>query len=117
MKHFIEVSDILLYAYHGCMPEERKIGSEYLVNLKVETNFSTAAHSDNLGDAVDYVQLYQIVKKEMETPSNLLEHVGQRIVTEIAQKFDEVDKVWLRISKINPPINGEARAVSILIES
>ena len=38
----IELEDIRIYANHGCLSEEEKIGSHYLVNLKVECDLSKA---------------------------------------------------------------------------
>ncbi len=32
------LKDIKVYAFHGCMEEEELIGSDYIVNLEVETD-------------------------------------------------------------------------------
>ena len=61
----IKLTDIRIYAYHGCLEEEKKIGSDYTVNLKVSSNLDVPAKSDDLKDAVDYVKLHQIVEEEM----------------------------------------------------
>ena len=34
----IYLKNIRLYAFHGCMDEEKKIGSDYIVNVVVKTN-------------------------------------------------------------------------------
>ncbi len=117
MKHWVELKDIKLYAYHGCMEEERIIGSEYLVQLKVETDFSKAAKTDNLEDAVDYVALYKIVEEEMRIPADLLENVAYRIYNRIVESCTTVSKVYLTVSKLNPPIDGNAKSVSVSLES
>ncbi len=116
MKNWVEVSDIKLWAYHGCLEEERIIGSDYLVQIKVQTDFSKAAKTDNLHDAVDYVKLYQIVKEEMSVPANLLETVAYRIVESVKNNNDNILNVYVKISKLNPPIDGNAQAVSVSIE-
>ena len=43
----ITVSGIKLYAYHGCMQEEAKIGSAYEVDVLLEADFSGAAMTDD----------------------------------------------------------------------
>ena len=58
------LNDIRIYAFHGCMEEEARIGSDYIVNLEVETNMEEASQSDDLEDAVDYEKLLDIIKKE-----------------------------------------------------
>ena len=81
------LNDIRVYAFHGCMEEEERIGSDYIVNLEVETDMQKPAESDLLEDAVDYVLLNAIVKEEMSIRSRLLEHVAQRIIDRILEEF------------------------------
>jgi dihydroneopterin aldolase len=64
------------------MDEEEKIGSDYLVNVVVDTDL-TIFQNDNLKDTVDYVSLYNIVKEEMGRRARLLEHVAERIVNRV----------------------------------
>ena len=80
MRHTVEINGIKLYAFHGCLPEETKIGGNYLVDVSVVTNFTEAATEDNLLKTVDYVVINKIVAEEMNIPSKLIEAVGQRIV-------------------------------------
>lgn len=39
----ITVEGIQLRAYHGCMEEEAKVGSNYIVDVVVEADFTEAA--------------------------------------------------------------------------
>lgn len=110
------LNDIRIYAFHGCMEEEKRIGSDYLVQLEVETDMGIAAQSDQLEDAVDYVSLNAIVRKEMSTRSKLLEHVGQRIINNVLSTFPEVNIVEVTVSKQNPPIGGDIKEVSIRLK-
>lgn len=112
----IVLENISIYAYHGCLEEESKIGSEYLLDLKVWGDFSKSALSDNLEDTVDYVLLCKIVKKEMHIRSKLLENVGKRILKSISDTLPKVKKAEIRISKINPPIGGHVEKVSIVMQ-
>ena len=80
MKNRIEINGIKLYAFHGCLPEEEKIGGNYVVDVMLNTDFSSAAISDNLNETVDYVDVNRIVGEEMAIRSKLIEHVGQRII-------------------------------------
>lgn len=113
--HLIEVNNIKLYAFHGCLDEEAKIGGDYRVDLVVETNFSDSTLSDELSDTVDYVWLNQIVREEMNQRSKLIEHVGQRIQNRL---FDHpsVLRSRVRIEKICPPIGGDVESVAIIID-
>tara|TARA_B100001057_G_scaffold446238_1_gene484626 strand:+ start:5338 stop:5637 length:300 start_codon:yes stop_codon:yes gene_type:complete len=98
------------------MDEEERIGSDYIVNLEVETNMVQPSKSDLLEDAVDYVNLNAIVKEEMSIRSKLLEHVAQRIMDRILKQFPLVDGVMVSVSKQNPPIGGDVGEVCVRLK-
>ena len=110
------LKDIRVYAFHGCMEEEELIGSDYIVNLEVETDMHQPAYSDLLEDAVDYVLLNAIVKEEMLIRSRLLEHIAQRIIDRILKQFPMVKNVEVKVAKQNPPIGGDVKEVCVCIK-
>tara|TARA_B100000579_G_C22471825_1_gene683738 strand:+ start:231 stop:656 length:426 start_codon:yes stop_codon:yes gene_type:complete len=109
----IFLKNIRFYAYHGCMLEEEKIGSDYIVNLNVNTDLSLSSVTDKLEDTVDYVSLLAIVKKQMSKRSNLLENLADRIIKQIFNDLPKVNKVNIRVSKKNPPIGGNVEEVCV----
>lgn len=111
----IQVNNIKLYAYHGCLDEEAKIGSEYKVNVEVKAALKKSAISDDLIDTVDYVHLNYIVKTEMAVRSKLLEHVAKRIIDRIFKELQTVKKAKVGVAKINPPIGGNVEEVVIIL--
>jgi len=111
----VRIDNIRVYAHHGCLKEETAIGSEYRVDVSVTANLSKASLSDALSDTVDYVHINHIVKQEMETPSKLLEHVGQRIIDRIFKEIEIVEKARVWVSKINPPIGGDVEKVTVVL--
>lgn len=116
MKHTIEVNGIKLYAFHGCLPEEGKIGGNYVVDITLTTDFSKAAKTDELIETIDYVDINLIVKEEMAIRSKLIEHVGQRIYDRIYKEIQNIEKLKIKVTKICPPINGDVNDVAIIIE-
>ena len=111
----IILENIRIYAYHGCMEEEAKIGTDYLIDLEVETDLSKSIASDELKDTVDYVLLNKIVKEEMKIRSKLIEHVAGRILDRIKIEIPEITKTRLKIAKTNPPIGGDVKSVCVEI--
>lgn len=116
MKHSIEVNGIKVYAFHGCLEEEGKIGGNYLVDVMLNTNFSIAAKTDDITQTIDYVDINKIVCEEMAIRSKLIEHVGQRIINRIKQEIKNIDFLKIKVTKICPPINGDVDNVAIIIE-
>ncbi|MEI6433203.1 MAG: dihydroneopterin aldolase [Bacteroidota bacterium] len=111
----IALEGMEFFAFHGCFREEQIIGTKFIVDLHVETDTTKPEISDNLRDTVDYVALYQCVKKEMEQKSHLLEHLAKRIIDQLRFLFPTINDIELKISKINPPMGGKMRQVSYLI--
>lgn len=108
------MKNIKVFAYHGCLDEEGKIGSDYRVNLKVNGDLSHSAKTDALADTIDYVHLNKIVKEEMAIRSKLLENVAERILKRVMDEILLVQKAKVEVSKINPPIGGNVAMVSVI---
>lgn len=111
----IKVNSIKLYAFHGCLEEEAKIGSEYIVDVAVKADLKKSAKTDALEDTVDYVHLNLIVKEEMAIRSKLLEEVAQRILDRFFKELPMVQKAKVAVAKINPPIGGNVEEVVIIL--
>ncbi|WP_405611058.1 dihydroneopterin aldolase [Polaribacter sp. Asnod1-A03] len=111
----IKVNNIKLYANHGCLDEEDKIGSEYRVDVEVKADLKRSSRTDELADTVDYVHLNNIVKEEMAIRSKLLEEVTQRILDRIFKEIKMIRRTTVSVAKINPPIGGNVEEVVIIL--
>lgn len=109
----IRLNGMEFYAYHGCYLEEQLTGNHFLVDLLIDTGMEQASQSDNLNDAVDYAEVYKLVKQEMSIRSNLLEHVSARILDRLFEYFPHIERAEVCVSKLNPPIGGQIKSVSV----
>lgn len=109
----IRIEDMEVYAYHGHMPEENKIGGRFLVNLEIDVDLEAASQSDVLADTFDYETAYRVVKEEMKTSSALLEEVAGRILRRLLDASSLVQSAKVKLSKMNPPFDGRVKAVSV----
>jgi 7,8-dihydroneopterin aldolase/epimerase/oxygenase len=112
----INVTGIKVYAYHGCLEEEAIIGGNYVVDVQIHTDFSSAQQSDDLTTTVDYVTVYNIVKAEMAVRSKLIEHVAGRIADSLIKKISGIETARITLHKLNPPMNGDVQEVSVTVE-
>lgn len=110
-KVFVE--GIKIYAYHGCFKEEALIGTNFQVDVELDTNLSTPANSDNINDALNYQAVFTIIKEQMAIRSNLLEHVGKRIVESLFAEFPQIDNIRLKVAKLNVPLGGHIDSTAI----
>ena len=112
---YIELEDMVFHARHGCYSEERLIGNKFIVQLILHTDLTSAAKTDDINNALNYTEAYDIVKAEMDKPSNLLEHVAGRILDHLFEQFKNLNEATVKVSKVNPPIGGEMGKVSVTI--
>ncbi|ACY40312.1 dihydroneopterin aldolase [Blattabacterium sp. (Blattella germanica) str. Bge] len=115
----IILDNIRLFGFHGCLSEEKRIGSHYTVNIEIELDFNEASTHDNLSKTIDYVNLYYLVKEEMKIHSKLIEHLAQRIIQRIKKKYKEflieIKHIKVKICKENPPIQGNIDRVCVIL--
>ena len=89
----IELEKMRFYAYHGVMPQETKVGNDFVVDLIL-----TAP-----------------LKEQMDIPSKLIEHVAGRILYALKERFPQLAAVELKLSKLNPPFGGDVHSASIIL--
>ncbi|MBL7747884.1 MAG: dihydroneopterin aldolase [Chitinophagaceae bacterium] len=99
----VELTDLHFFAYHGLYPEERKTGNEFLVNLAVDYQPGADIVNDITG-SINYATLFEIIKKQMQQPSDLLETLSMTIAAEVHSSFPQIKKIQISISKMHPPI-------------
>ena len=112
----IVIENMEFYAFHGHYREEQIVGNRFVVDLKIETDMTVAAKSDNLKDAVNYQKAYQIVKTQMDRRSYLLENIAGRILDALYAELEGIKKARVKVSKINPPMGGKIGSVSVVME-
>lgn len=116
MNSKIIIEDLRIYAYHGVLPEEKIIGTWYLVNMEIFIDLWNAVESDALSSTLNYAEINDIIHREMALPSKLMEHVGGRILNTVYQNYPGITFLKIKITKTNPPMKGEMKGVSIELE-
>jgi len=104
MESCIFINGLRLYAFHGVLPQERRVGGWFVVSLRVHYNYMRAIETDDIADTLSYADLVEVVKSEMEKPSKLLEHVAGRIARSVFSRFPQVCSLSLSLTKENPPM-------------
>ena len=113
MSSKIYLRNVRFHAFHGVLPQERIVGNDYLVNLVLDYDFSSAMQTDKLQGTLNYAEVYQKVREEMAVPSKLLEHVAGRIAHRLFSDFPEIQKLQLSITKVNPPMGADSDGAGV----
>lgn len=113
----IEINKIRIYAHHGVIAQEHRVGNEFEVSAKLIYPIETAMSNDNISGTLNYAKVIEIIKSEMATPSNLLEHVIKRIHTSLITQYPLIKGGSITIAKLSPPIpNTQVTSVAVTYE-
>lgn len=112
----IALEGMHFYAYHGFYEEERKTGNHFIVDVDVVAQANRGAMTDDLTGTINYETIYTICRIEMRKPSQLLEHVAQRILNKINHQFSFAQRIRVRISKQQPPLGGPVKRAYVEVQ-
>lgn len=111
----IHLHNIIFFAHHGIYKEEKILGNEFELNLTIK-------HSPNrlpvkhLEDTVDYITVFELVKKRMAIPTPLLETLVTEIAQQILAQFSLAEAVFISIKKLHPPVSQLNGSVGVSFE-
>jgi len=112
---YIHLRQVRFHAFHGVMPQERQVGADFVLDLKVGYPLERAMQTDEVADTLNYAALYDLVAREMQQPSKLLEHVAGRMAEAISRAFPQVTSIDLVLTKQNPPMGADCEGASVEI--
>ena len=112
---YIFLRGLRFHAFHGVMPQERQVGGDFILDIRVGYPLERAMTSDEVQDTLNYASLYELVAQEMGQPSKLLEHVAGRIVKAIGNAFPQVSSIDLTLTKQNPPMGADCDGAGVEI--
>ena len=113
MESTILLNNVRFHAFHGVMPQERSVGADFTLSLRLEADVWNAVWTDELNHTISYAEVYDAVADEMRTPSALLEHVAGRIVRRLFTTFPILHAISIRLLKDNPPVGAQCDGMGV----
>lgn len=111
----IHLRGLEFYAFHGVLPEERRLGQRFIIDLDLFYDLKAAGISDQVRDTINYAEVYRVVQEYVEgSTSSLLENLAEKITQAILNIFP-CWKVRLELHKPQAPVQGIFRDISIEI--
>jgi 7,8-dihydroneopterin aldolase/epimerase/oxygenase len=109
----IEISGLSLYTRHGVSAAEREIGQRLLIDLRLDVGETDATVTDRIQDTVDYAEVCQLValvaqQRSYKTLERLCSAIADRLLCDF-----EIEGVWVKASKPEPPIPFPVDDVSV----
>lgn len=111
----IIMQEMAFYGYHGVLPTEKIQGQKFLVSIEINLDLARAGKTDNLGDTLNYADIYQEVRGIVKGKSfNLLEALAQEIARKILLQ-EVVQGIRVLIKKPWAPLPGNLDFVGVEI--
>lgn len=94
------------YAYHGVRQEERTLGGKYEVDLDLYYDATTAIVNDDVKDALNYEEAMFVISEVIIGADNynLVEAICNDILSNLMDKFDQLQMATIRIRKLTVPM-------------
>lgn len=108
----IHLHNLQFFAHHGLYEEEKVLGNLFELNVSV-THSPRRLPVHRLEDTIDYVAVYELIRKRMAVPTPLLETLATELAQEILAKFSLAEEVFLSIRKLHPPVTGMEGSVGV----
>lgn len=115
MKAEIILEGMEFYANHGCYELERKVGMRFVVDLWIAAEVGDSAEVDSLEGTVNYLTVFETVRREMDVPSRTIENVAWRILESLFVGFGNVDGAKVKVTKIAPSLGGKVEKASVVL--
>lgn len=107
----INLNQLCFFSYHGVHEEEKILGNEFEVDAAVI--FESDARVTSIDQTVNYVDIYNAIKKRMGIPTELLETLAQDLVDMIQQTDSRIRQVSVSIKKKHPPVTNITGSISV----
>jgi 7,8-dihydroneopterin aldolase/epimerase/oxygenase len=109
----VEISGLSLYTHHGVSAAEREVGQRLVLDLRLDVGEADATVTDRVEDTVDYAEVCQLValvaqQRSYRTLERLCSAIADRLISDF-----ELDGVWVKASKPEPPIPLPVEEVSV----
>ena len=111
----INLNDAEFFAHHGYYPEEQILGSRFIVDISVKFAPQGNIGEDEIGNTVNYEQLYNIACDEMKITRKLIETVAQAICDKIKYEFPFVSAIRVCLKKMDPPLKGRVGHSAVIV--
>lgn len=112
----ILVGRIAVFAHHGLLPEEERLGQRFYISLDCRLDLREAGRSDDVAHTVSYADLATLAVHIATTRRfALIEALAEAIALGILDGFPAIRTVGVRIDKPSAPVPTVLDSVAVEI--
>jgi 7,8-dihydroneopterin aldolase/epimerase/oxygenase len=117
MKLQTALENLEFFAYHGMYPEEKEKGGIFKVDVWVDEELPENHDATQISHLINYEDIFNIVKEEMEIKRDFIEDLGKTILQRIGHHLTEREVlITVKITKPNPAGKFGSGAASITLQ-
>lgn len=113
--YYICLSGLRFHSPTGVLPQERTVGNDITIDIRIGYPFERAMKTDNVADTLNYADVYDIVRIEALRPAGLLERLAGRLAEKLTATYTKITSIDMKITKLNPPMGGDTGGASVEI--
>ena len=115
MSDRITLTGLRVRGHHGVLPQERRDGQDFVVDVVLHLDLHDAARSDDVTDTVHYGDLaLELAADVAEDPVDLLETLATRLAA-TCLRSPRVERVEVTVHKPQAPIAVAFSDVSVTV--
>lgn len=116
MQDCISIKNLKVYAYHGVLPEEKRKGQYFYLDIGLYGDYTMACLFDSLEEAVNYDEVCNCAYKAMtDHHYDLIERAAQVVCDAILREFDRVSEVEVTLKKPHAPVKCDIEYAAVTI--
>ena len=116
MRDRISVKNLKVYTYHGVLPEEKRKGQYFYLDIDLYGDYLIPCINDRVEDTVNYDEVCNCAYKAMTDNSfNLIERAAQVVCESILKEFERVDEVEITLKKPQAPVKCDIEYAAVTI--
>jgi 7,8-dihydroneopterin aldolase/epimerase/oxygenase len=113
----ILVKDLRLFAHHGVLEEERRLGQRFAVDVAAFLDLRPAGESDDYRRTVGYDAIVETVTEVLiGRRFRLIEAAAEAVAQAILATFPPIERVVVELRKPSAPIDAVFAHVAVRIE-
>ena len=110
----IILNNMEFYGFHGVPDAERKVKQLFIISVSFNLDFIQAAIHDDLNKTINYKEVFDLCKTELNKRYRLIESIAYNIAHSINQNFPKTKNIEVTISKPQVQINGKLENVQVV---
>ena len=116
MADRIALTGLRVRGHHGVLPQERRDGQDFVVDVVLELDLAPAAASDDVADTVHYGDLAERLAAVVAgEPVDLLETLAERLA-QVCLRDERVQRATVTVHKPQAPVPVPFDDVAVTLE-